>query len=402
MSYPTFAAASRPGRVGIVCPYSFHRPGGVQNHVLGLAGWLKQCGYHVGILAPGVPAQGMLAGYGLASEDFTTGGRAVPIKANGSVARINFGFDSLRRAKCWLDKGDFDVVHLHEPITPTLSLQTLWLTDRPVTATFHTASPISKTLQVANRLLPQVVGRIDASIAVSSEAARVAHAHSGVVPVVIGNGLTVSDYQLTPTTGRWRGGQMPRITFLGRYGEPRKGFQVLTAALPLIREVYPDVDVVVIGHGTKMSIEGVRFVGGVNDAQRNAWLAASDVYIAPQTGRESFGIVLIEALACGAPVAASNLPAFIDVLSDAEGVAGHLFQAGNSSALARAVLDSLVEPRDLNLSRGRKVAERYDWSQIGPQIVEMYRISGENRYMNVEQPKGRVRHGSPLPSLGLD
>ena len=378
-------------KVGLVCPYSFHRPGGVQNHVLGLAGWLKSVGHQIAILAPGFPPDGMLADYGLSDAEFTTGGKAVPLKVNESVARINFGFGPARKAKAWLDAGDFDVVHLHEPIAPNLSLLTLWLTDRPVTATFHSNSPTIKSWKRINEMLPGAVRRLDAAIAVSSVAAKVAKENTGVVPVVIGNGLAIDDYELKPVSGRWRGGDHPRVTFLGRYNEPRKGFHVLTAALPLVRERFPDLEAIVIGHGPAMSIDGVTFVGGVSDAERNRWLSVSDVYVAPQTGRESFGIVLIEAMACGAPVVASNLSAFVEVLSDHDGVIGHIFKTGNSHALAEAIIDSLNEPRDLRLLRGRAQAASFDWSVIGPQIVAMYEIAAENRYLAVDEAKGRAR-----------
>lgn len=378
-------------KVGLVCPYSFNRPGGVQNHVLGLAGWLKSIGHRVSVLAPGYPPKGMLGEYGLVNAEFTTGGRALPLKVNESVARVNFGIGPALKAKAWLDKGDFDVVHLHEPIAPNLGLLTLWLTDRPVTATFHSNTPIIKSWKRINEMLPGSVRRLDATIAVSSVAAEVAKAHTGVAPVVIGNGLAIDDYPIAPVAGRWRGGDHPRVTFLGRYNEPRKGFQVLTAALPLVREVFPDIEVIVIGHGPEMSIEGVTFVGGVSDVERNHWLSVSDVYIAPQTGRESFGIVLIEAMACGAPVVASDLAAFTEVLSDHEGLIGHIFKAGNSHALAKAMIASLNEPRDLWLERGRAQAAAFDWSVIGPQVVAMYAIAAEKRYLAVDEAKGRER-----------
>ncbi len=366
-------------RVGIVCPYSFVRPGGVQNHVLGMAGWLKREGYEIGILAPGYPDSELLDIYGVNAADFTTAGRGVPIKINGSVARVNFGPTVARAAYRWLKNGKWDVVHVHEPITPTLSLLTLWLTDTPVTGTFHSASPIYKALRTFNRMLPKSVSRLNSAIAVSSLAAEVANAHTGIEPVVIGNGLEISDYTLAPCQGEWRGGDSPLITFLGRYTESRKGFQVLTAALPLIRDKYPDARCVVMGHGPEMHIPGVEFVGGVSDTERNEWLMRSDVYVAPQTGRESFGIVLIEALACGAPVVASDLRAFTDVLTDEEGICGHVFQAGNPQALADAVLASLSEPRDQRLQRGRDVAARYDWSVIGPQVIRMYELAKNRR-----------------------
>ncbi|MDK9345689.1 glycosyltransferase family 4 protein [Propionibacterium freudenreichii] len=365
-------------RVGLVCPYSFARPGGVQNHVLGLGGWLKEQGHDVSIIAPGQASRSLLAETGLVPSEFVSAGRAVPVTFNGSVARINFGVGPALKVKKWLDQGNLDVVHLHEPIAPTICLLALYLTDRPVTATFHTATPELTAIRFANRVLPRMVSRIDAAIAVSSEAADVAHHYSGVNPVVIGNGIHLADYPLVRATSRWRGGEHPLITFLGRYDEPRKGFEVLTAALPLVRATYPDLEVVVIGSGTARSVEGVRFLGGLDDEERNAWLGRSDIYIAPQTGRESFGIVLLEAMACGAPVVAANLRAFLDVLTDDEGLVGHTFRVGNSASASRAMLRSLSEPRDLRLERGRALAANYDWSVIGPQVVAMYTVAGQN------------------------
>lgn len=365
-------------RVGIVCPYSFTYPGGVQNHVLGLGGWLKQNGHQVSILAPGQASPALLAETGLRPEEFTSAGHAVPISFNGSVARINFGPGPASKVKRWLDQGRFDVVHLHEPIGPNIGMVALYLTDRPVTATFHTSMPTMRAIKLLNQTLPRVVSRIDSSIAVSAAAAEVAHEHSGVDPVIIGNGIHVDDYPLEPTRGPWRGGEAPRLVFLGRYDEPRKGFEVLTPALPLVRSRFPDLDVVVIGSGSARSEQGVRFLGGLDDEARNYWLGHCDVYIAPQTGRESFGIVLLEAMACGAPVVASDLPAFVDVLTDDEGVIGHVFCKGNSSSASQAIINSLSEPRDLRLERGRAQAARFDWSQIGPQVVQMYRTARLN------------------------
>lgn len=360
-------------RVGLVCPYSFARPGGVQNHVLGLAGWLRRAGHSVGILAPGRLDDEVLVAAGVRPEDFTSAGPAVPLGYNGSVARVTFGPATSRRVREWLDEGYFDLLHLHEPMTPSASLLALAQTWLPVAATFHTATPGSRSMELAYQLLPQAQQRIDAPIAVSRQAAQVVESYSSLRPRIIGNGIQVSHHAGVAPPGRWRAGERPRLTFIGRHGEPRKGFDVLVAALPRIRAVHPDLDVVVVGPGQRRAVPGVRFLGSLPDEGRNRVLERTDVYVAPQTGRESFGIVLLEALASGAPVVASDLAAFREVVSDDDGPVADLFTAGDAEALAAAVLVSLVRPRDLWLERGRRRAQQFDWAHLGPQVVAAYR-----------------------------
>ena len=133
-------------RVGIVCPYSFDVPGGVQNHVLGLARHLRQGGHRPYVLAPGELGPSAAA---LGIEDFASVGAAMPVPYNGSVARVNFGPLSAARVRRWLRNGKFDLIHIHEPITPSISLLALWAAEQPVVATFHTATPRSRSMQLA-------------------------------------------------------------------------------------------------------------------------------------------------------------------------------------------------------------------------------------------------------------
>lgn len=362
-------------RIGLVCPYSFSHPGGVQNHVLGLAGWLRANGYHVSILAPGQASAESLQLNGLSWADFTSAGPAVPVPYNGSVARLNFGPLAARRVHKWLKAGRFDVVHVHEPVTPSVGAFTVWLTDAPLVPTFHTATPGSGAMRLAGRLLPGSVAKLGQGIAVSRVAYGVVNSHLGLNPVIIGNGLKVDGHDVPshdPARGPWRNGASPRLTFVGRYDEPRKGFDVLLRALPRVREEHPDLVVSVLGSGAPREEPGIEFEGFLPDAERNEHLARTDVLVVPALGRESFGIVLIEGLASGVPMVASDLPAFREVLSDDDGVVGHLGAPGDADELADAILRSLAEPRDLRLERGRRRAARYDWSDIGPRVVARY------------------------------
>jgi len=160
-------------RIGLVCPYSLDRPGGVQNHVLGLAEALRGLGHHPAVLAPGdLPA--------LDPElDFTSAGPSLPVPYNGSIARVSFGPVTAGRVRRWLRDGGFDLVHLHEPITPSISLQALRFAEVPVVATYHTATPRSRTMQVAGDALRRLVEKVDAGIAVSEPARDVVVRHLG-------------------------------------------------------------------------------------------------------------------------------------------------------------------------------------------------------------------------------
>lgn len=354
-------------RVGLVCPYSFDTAGGVQNHVLGLAGWLGAQGHDPYLLAPGTLEPGRAAEYGLDVARFTSTGRSVPVPYNGSVARIAFGPVSRRRIARWLDATEVDLLHVHEPITPSAAVLSVWESRSPVVATFHTATPGSRTMRAARHLMPATVARIDAGIAVSEAAAEVVRRHIGLDPVVVGNGIRLAEFGPPVRTGT------RRIAYLGRLNEPRKGLHVLMAALPTILAAHPDLDVVVAGAGTRPlgASRQVRFVGPVSDDDRNRLLAGAEVLVAPHIGRESFGIVLLEALASGTQVVASDLAAFRAVLDDGAGSVGRLFRTGDAAGLAEGVLAALAEPYDPG--RGYRRAAAFDWDRIGAQVVGTYR-----------------------------
>lgn len=357
-------------KVAMVCPYSFSVPGGVQSHALGLSEWLGLQGHEVSLLGPGQVPASQFATHQLDPRSFTSLGRPLPIRYNGSVARLTFGPVTHARVAAWLRGVRPDVIHVHEPITPSASVLAVWARNAPVVATFHTATPGSRSMELAGRLMTRTVGAIDAGIAVSSVACDVVRHHIGLDPQVIGNGIRVADHPIGLPQGRWRGGEGPRITFLGRFEEPRKGFGVFLEAISRLREAWPRLDVVVAGDGRPRAIEGVRFLGRLDDVQRNALLASTDVYVAPQTGRESFGIVLLEALASGCQVVASDLPAFLEVLTDDAGRVGTVFTSGDPVSLAANLHLALRSVPDRQ--RGRRLAETYDWQCIGPKVLEVY------------------------------
>ena len=361
-------------RLGIVCPYSLDVPGGVQFHIRDLAEHLIATGAHVSVLAP--------ADDDTPVPDYVQpAGRAVPVPYNGSVARLTFGPVTVARVRRWLADGDFDLLHLHEPQVPSLSLLALWAWDGPVVATFHTSNPRSRAMQAAYPLLRPSLEKIAARIAVSEDARRTVVEHLGGDAVVIPNGVYVDQFAGAEADPAWTGTpERPTIGFLGRLEESRKGLAVLAQALPAIRAAVPGVRLLVAGRGDVEDVEewfgqdvdAVTFLGAVTDAEKARLLRSVDVFVAPHTGGESFGIVLVEAMSAGAAVVASDLGAFRRVLDD--GRCGVLFRTGDAAALAERVCELVADPerrRTLAAAAALEV-RRYDWSSVAEQIRAVY------------------------------
>jgi phosphatidylinositol alpha-mannosyltransferase len=364
-------------RIGIVCPYSFEVPGGVQRHVHDLAEALLDLGHEVSVLAPAdddVPLPSYVV----------PGGRAVPVRYNGSVARLSFGPLSAARVRRWLTTGDFDVVHVHEPFTPSLSLlAVLAARDEPVVATFHTAMTRSRAMHAVSGVLQLVLERITARIAVSASARKVQVEHLGGDAWVIPNGVSVSRYvSATPLPG-WPG-DGGAVGFLGRFTEPRKGFGLLLEAFIALCEDRPALRLLVAGPGDPDDVladvpgdvaNRITFLGLVGEDEKARMLRSVDLYVAPNTGGESFGMILTEAMAARTPVVASDLDAFRRVLDGS----GYLFPVGDVSALTTAIRELLESPtrRAELVDRAQAVVATYDWPTVAEQVLEVYHLAVE-------------------------
>jgi phosphatidyl-myo-inositol alpha-mannosyltransferase len=359
-------------RIGMVCPYSFDVPGGVQSHVQQLAEVMRARGQTVSVLAPSSPHVSL-------PEYVVSAGRSVPIPYNGSVARLQFGPAVHGRVKRWLMQGEFDVLHLHEPNAPSLSMWALRVAEGPIVATFHTSTTKSLTLAVFQGLLRPWHEKIVGRIAVSDLARRWQMEALGSDAVEIPNGVDVTSFASAPQLdGYPRPGKT--VLFLGRYDEPRKGMAALIDALPSLVERFPDVQLLIVGRGDEAELRGkageferyIRFLGQVDDAAKASALRSSDVYCAPNTGGESFGIVLVEAMAAGTPVVASDLHAFRRVLLD--GAAGRLVPVDDGAALAAALIAVLENDATAEryIAAGADAVRRYDWSVVANQIMRVY------------------------------
>ena len=365
---------NRPLRIGIVCPYSWDVPGGVQNHIRDLAEFLIANGHYVEVLAPATESEDL-------PSYIVSAGRAVSIPYNGAVARVLFGVGANSRVRNWINEGNFDLLHLHEPAIPSLALLACWAGEGAMVGTFHAAAKYQKAIVAIGPILEPVIEKLSARIAVSEAARLTLTAHLETDAIVIPNGIYSDNYRNGTPKAEWQGST---IGFLGRFEEDRKGLPVLLDALPIIARFVPDIRVLIAGPGDSEEIlenvdpqlrHRVEFLGKISEAEKADFLSSISLYIAPNTGGESFGIILAEAMAGGATVVASDIPAFADVLGD--GKFGALFESENSESLAKVIIDLMrdeVKRNGLAIA-GAAHSQRYDWSQVGEEIFEVYEIA---------------------------
>ena len=361
-------------RIGLVCPYSWDFPGGVQNHVRDLAEFLISNGHYVEVLAPATESEDL-------PDYVVSAGRAISIPYNGAVARVLFGVGANSRVRSWINDGDFDLLHLHEPAIPSLSLLACWAGEGAMVGTFHAAAKYQKAIFAIGPILEPVIEKLSARIAVSESARLTLTAHLETDAIVIPNGIYADNYRDGSSRAQWQGNT---VGFLGRFEEDRKGLPVLLDALPIISRFIPDIRVLIAGPGDSEEVlakvdpqlrHRVEFLGKISEEDKADFLASVSLYIAPNTGGESFGIILAEAMAGGAAVVASDIPAFADVLG--HGQYGALFESENSENLAKVIIDLLRdETKRKELAAAGKVhAQRFDWGQVGEEIFEVYELA---------------------------
>jgi phosphatidylinositol alpha-mannosyltransferase len=380
-------------KIGIVCPYGWDTPGGVQIHIKELTQWLISKGHEVSVLAP-------VTDEGANIEPWVvSAGRPISIPYNGAVAKVIFGPLASSRVKQWISIGDFDLLHLHEPAIPSLSLLAGWAGDGPMVATFHAAANPQKVANAIGTMLDPLIERITAKIAVSEIARETLKDRFNTEAVVIPNGIDTSKFEGIGIRSEWA---MPNtLGFIGRFDEPRKGLAVLLEAIPKIVSQIPNLRILVAGPGNPQDFnklvpqelrERITFLGRISEIEKAQFFKSISLYIAPNTGSESFGIILAEAMAAKTPIVASNLPAFVKLLDD--GNSGAIFKSEDSEHLAETVLRLLNNKamREEIAIAGLEKAKSFDWNTVGDQILSIYEIAlagnskvtlaSENRFWN--------------------
>jgi len=385
-------------KVGIVCPYDWSVPGGVQVHVRDLAVALQRLGHDVSVLAP--------------SEDDTdlpdyvvSAGPSISLSYNGSKAKVAFGPVTTRRVRRWLRNGGFDVLHIHEPLAPSVAILSCWAAKGPIVATWHSSMQRSRALAAMYPLAQTALEKVSARIAVSEAARQTLVEHMGGDAVLIPNGVDCSLFGAAEPLPGWPG-DGGALFFIGRLDEPRKGLPILLEALPRILASHPGVRLLVAGPGDEEEMredldpavsDRIVYLGLVSEEEKTRAFVSADLYVAPNTGGESFGIVLLEAMASGTPVLASDIEAFRRVVDD--GRAGRTFVNEDPDDLADQAIALLSDraERERLTREGHARALEYDWETVAKRVVEVYdavTVTGEKVTEDMRgQLVGRLSRG---------
>ena len=363
-------------KIALVSPYDFTWPGGVTVHISQLAHQFTNMGHQVKILAPHSPSR-------LVPEDsdFVPLGRSVPIPSGGSIARLSLSVWLLRKIRDILATERFDVVHLHEPLMPVLPLFVLQSSKALNVGTFHASHGRFRNYGWSHPILKYWFRRLDGHIAVSPTARQYASRFFPGDYRIIPNGINLDRFSVQPQPIPGLNDGKLNILFVGRM-EKRKGLRYLLEAYAKIKWDFKDIRLLVVGPGnldkdcyrvlSERNIQDVTFLGSVSyqDLPRYYWSA--DICCSPATGRESFGMVLLEAMASGRPVVASRIEGYSAVLDHGE--QGLLVPPRDSDSLAEA-LTLLIRNPELRIQmakRGRKTVEQYRWEKVSRQVMDYY------------------------------
>ena len=363
-------------KVALVSPYDFAYPGGVTAHIDQLAQQFNRQGHEAWIIAPSSKP-----GNSFEFDRFVRLGVPVPIPAGGSVARLSLSPWLLKSVRGLLGREKFDVIHLHEPLTPLLPWLVLHCSKSVNIGTFHAYHERSKFYPLASKPLRHWFNRLHGRIAVSPMAQGFIQKHFDGEFALIPNGINLKGFgsDVEPIA-KYKDGKI-NILFVGRM-EKRKGLKYLLMAYSRLKWQFPDIRLIVVGPGTpdkdcyrilgEHSLQDVEFVGGVSQDDLARYYKTADIFCSPATGKESFGIVLLEAMASGTPIVASRLDGYATVMED--GMHGLMVPPKDDQALAAAIRHMIQDPqmRAAMGAFGERRAYEFRWEHVAKQVMDYY------------------------------
>ncbi len=366
-------------KLALISPYDFAHPGGVPEHIAHLRAEFRTLGHEVTVMAPRARRGGLEV-----AEGFYGIGRTVTIPGNGSMVRLTFDVTLYAAVKDLMRRERFDVVHLHEPLIPVLPYMVLLNSQAVNVATFHAFRASNPWYTAFKPYMTFVLSRLDGRIAVSEPAREFVSQYFEGPYEIIPNGIDAQRYGADVEPLPWADDGVPRILFVGRFEEARKGFKYLLRAMPLVHQQFPDARLVVVGTGRserfaglmeRYGVRNVDFVGFVPDAEKPRYYASCDVFCAPSVRGESLGVVLLEGMAAAKPIVATDIAGYASVVtSEREGL---LVPPKDHQALALALVRVLAD-RALRArlgAAGRVTAAHYAWPRIAGRVLEVYERS---------------------------
>lgn len=366
----------RPIKIALVSAFDYSFHGGVNDHIRSLAAQFESWGHSVRVIAPCSSPED------IADPNFIPMGKPVPVPSGGSIARVSLSVWLRPRIKSLLKKEQFDIIHVHEPFAGVVPVSVLGLSKTVNIATFHTYRGTRLYRLGGSRLAMRYFRKIDGRIAVSEPARQFISRHFPADYEVIPNGIRLDQYTngIVPFPHLQDG--MINLLFVGRL-EKRKGLKYLLGAFNTLKAEWPNLRLLVVGPGkpdrdsNKIINEGdlkdVVFVGSVSEEDKVRYYKTADIYCSPATGRESFGIVLLEAMAAGKPIVASAIEGYSSVVT--HGQEGLLVPPKDVDALAGAIR-VLLKDTDLRhtlAANGRRRAEEFRWERVAGEVMEYYK-----------------------------
>jgi phosphatidylinositol alpha-mannosyltransferase len=367
-------------KIAMLSPYDFAIRGGVQTHVVELSNALIDSGHDVRVMAP---CTGNEPVYDMRAAKLETFGRTVPIVTAGSVARISLSIWYQRKLMSIFQDQNFDVVHIHEPLMPMFGLMASYYSPSPTVGTFHAYNEgRGRGYFFWKPVLNRGAVRLSGRIAVSEPARQFANKYFRGNYTVIPNGVHYSHFSTPSPRPTVYKEDAFNLFFVGRMAEKRKGLKYLLGAYSRLKWQYPKLRLIVGGSGVpdrdsyrmmgERGIEDVIFVGPVSDEDLPGYYQHADVFCAPNTGKESFGMIVVEAMAAGTPVVASSIPGFKAVMQ--HGRQGLLVEPKSERAIAEAVDRIIRNPGERTLMgvNGASTSHQYKWTGIAEQVLGYY------------------------------
>ncbi len=383
-------------KIGLVTPYIYPLPGGVNAHVGFLHQHLRERGHDVRIISSTHGLQRSSEG------DIIRIGRGFSVPSNGSVGTLTVSPRFVSQCQDVLEREQFDLLHFHEPFVPFLSLVLLRESTSVNIATFHAYNGWSPAYEFGRRMLAGYARRLDGRIAVSVAARYFIDKYFPGEYKVIPNGVEVERFATARPIERWRDGT-PNLLFLGRF-EERKGLLVLLKAFRLLRREGRDCRLLVVGNGPQerearryiatRRLSGVEMLGRVAEDEKPRWYATADVYVSPATGRESFGIVLLEAMAAGTPIVCSDIHGYKGVVR--RGEQALLVPPRDPRALAAAIRELLDDPAERARmgASGHERSLQFGWGRVAERVDDYYRFVVRRLAAQGQLPPG---YHAPVP-----